>query len=118
MTPISLSRLEAQFLQIDPNNDRVWHCGVPMEDAQGVAFLCPRCFVLNEGRVGTHHIICWFAGRRVPDHLSPGPGRWTPAGTDMETLTLNGATPGGSRSVLLTAGCGAHFFVTGGSVHE
>lgn len=92
-----------------------------MRKAQGVQFLCPKCFVANGGKVGTHLILCWSRSRGVPDSAQPGPGRWTLEGTGFDDLTLNGDSPAGpgtgARSVLLTGGgCGWHGFVTKGEV--
>jgi hypothetical protein len=81
-----------------------------LADADGICFLCPKCFVDNHGSVGTHSVICWFAGR-VPDDLDPRPGRWNPAGTGIDDLTFVGP---GAASVLLTGGCGWHGFVKDG----
>jgi len=84
-------------------------------DADGVRFLCPVCYHDPPvGEVGTHVVICWFYGR-VPDDMSPGPGRWVPSGEGLGVLTL-GARPGGSDSVKLEGGCGAHFRVRDGVV--
>jgi len=87
-----------------------------IQAAQGVFFLCPKCYSTNHGPVGTHGVICWSRSRGVPDDAVPGPGRWLLEGNGFEDLTLNG--DGGSRSVLLTAGCGWHGFVTNGEVTE
>lgn len=83
-----------------------------IEQAQGVEFLCPKCFAENNGRVGTHRVICWSRSRGIADEVKPGPGRWTLEGTGLHDLTLNG--DGGSRSVLLLGGCAWHGFVTNG----
>lgn len=60
-----------------------------IEHAQGVLFLCPRCFTKNGGPVGTHSVLAWFAGRGVPDDAKPGPGRWIATGTSLGDLTLS-----------------------------
>jgi hypothetical protein len=87
-----------------------------IEDAQGVEFLCPVCFIANKGVVGTHGVICWSKSRGVPGDEDPKPGRWTLEGNSLGNLTL-GCEPGKSRSVLLLGdGCKAHFFVTNGEV--
>lgn len=83
-----------------------------LDQADGVWFLCPKCYSENGGVVGTHAVLCWFVGR-VPDDVDPKPGRWTPAGTGLSDLTFV-PSPGRSPSVLLTAGCGWHGFVTNG----
>ena len=83
-----------------------------LADADGVWFLCPKCYAQNDGCVGTHAVICWFVGR-VPDDVEPKPGRWTPTGTDLTDLTFV-PSAGRTQSVLLTAGCGWHGFVVNG----
>ena len=83
-----------------------------LTEADGVWFLCPKCFAANGGAVGTHAVICWFVGS-VPDDVDPKPGRWTPTGTGLNDLTFV-PSAGRSHSVLLTGGCEAHFFVTHG----
>lgn len=60
-----------------------------LEEAQGIMFLCPRCFEENGGAFGTHNTICWFRDRGVPDEVMPGPGRWAVAGTSLIDLTLS-----------------------------
>lgn len=90
-----------------------------IDEAQGVIFLCPKCYSDNEGSVGTHAVICWSRSRGVPEHAVPGPGRWKLVGTSLGDLTLDGDAPGGggARSVLLSGpGCGWHGFVTNGDV--
>ena len=88
-----------------------------MKDAQGIRFLCPKCYYENGGPMGTHQVICWFHGRGVPDDAPPGPGRWVAKGAGIDDLTLD-APPGKTRSVRLLGGCRWHGFVTGGSVDE
>lgn len=85
--------------------------------AQGIEFLCPKCFVENgNSSVGTHSVMCWFRDRGVSDVISPGPGRWTPEGTGYEDLSFVPGNPPMACSVLLTAGCGWHGFVRNGEV--
>ena len=107
----TLRQLEAKFLKIV--DEKGWDCEeVDLADAQGIRFLCPKCFVKNNGPVGTHSVICWFANRGVPDDLSPKPGRWNPSGTGLDDLTFVGP---GAASVFLLGGCGWHGFVKDGS---
>lgn len=87
-----------------------------ISQAQGVEFLCPKCFTENNGPVGTHAVICWSRSRGITDDVTPGPGRWMLVGTGFEDLTLNADPPNSARSVLLTSGCGWHGFVTNGEV--
>lgn len=86
------------------------HVVATLEEADGVQFLCPKCFAANNGPVGTHSVICWRP--RVPPDVLPNPGRWEFQGTGLGDLTL----VAGSSSILLTAGCKAHFFVRNGGI--
>ena len=88
-------------------------------EADGVEFLCPKCFKGNGGPVGTHAIICWNPS--VPQTTFPTPGRWNLGGTGYHDLSL----VAGSSSVLIkapdkekAAGIAEHWhgFVTGGEV--
>lgn len=81
--------------------------------AHGVWFLCPKCYLNNRGPVGTHRVICWFYGR-VSDDVEPKPGRWLPSPQSTGLGNLTFIAHKLSNSVLLTAGCKAHFFVTDG----
>ena len=83
-----------------------------IEQATGVSYLCPKCFVANGGRIGTHHIICWSPA--VPADIKPGPGRWNLVGTGLHDLSL----VAGSSSVLLTDGCKWHGFVERGEARD
>lgn len=58
-------------------------------NVHGVKFLCPTCFKKNNGPIGTESVLCWFAGRGVPDDAFPGPGRWAALGTSFDDLTLS-----------------------------
>lgn len=81
-------------------------------EADGVMFLCPKCYAENSGPVGTHSVICWFVGK-VTDDVDPKPGRWTPKGTGLYDLTFV-PSAGRSHSVLLLGDCGWHGFVSNG----
>jgi hypothetical protein len=81
-----------------------------MTAADGIMYLCPKCYTANGGPVGTHSVLNWFVGR-VPDDADPKPGRWVPAGTGIDDLTFVGPA---AASVLLTSGCGWHGFVRAG----
>jgi len=114
MTAFTLKQLEAAFLTCSDPNELEFKPAADVASAHGVVFLCPKCFAKNNGPVGTHSILCWFAGR-VSDKVTPGPGRWNPQGTSLDDLTFVGP---GAFSVLLTSGCGFHGFVENGSVRE
>lgn len=79
-----------------------------LSHAQGVLFLCPKCFKENEGPVGTHSVLVWFSGRGVPEYVEPK-ARWGASGSSLADLTT---TP----SILIRGGCGWHGFITAGEV--
>lgn len=82
-----------------------------LAEADGVEFLCPKCFESNgNSAVGTHLVGCWFVGK-VPDWIEPNPGRWNPSGSGLQDLTF---VPPGAVSVFITGGCGWHGFVKNG----
>lgn len=101
--------LDPEFLTVDIET-KIMTIVDNIEKAQGVNFLCPKCFVDNEGEVGTHRVICWNSS--VPQEVYPVPGRWEMEGSGFNDLTLKA----GSSSVLLTGGCAAHFFITNGDI--
>lgn len=85
-----------------------------LAEAQGVQFLCPKCYVANGGDVGTHWCDISFGGRGVMDeqgsHDREGrPTRWTVSGTDVDDLTTQ-------PSILILGGCAWHGFITNGEV--
>lgn len=109
----SLIELEAKFYKrLDDRSSKVVK---KLSDADGVMFLCPKCFAANGGRVGTHSVICWFTGK-VDADVAPGPGRWNPRGTGLKDLTFVGP---GAYSVLLPGpgGCGWHGYVANGEAN-
>ena len=90
------------------------HHGFSFEEAQGISFLCPRCFVKNNGKAGTHTCHVTFKGRYVGASQGIGDGkggfpRWKAQGSGFEDLTL---TP----SVQIVGGCGWHGYITDGEV--
>lgn len=112
--PRLLQDLDATFLRMVETN--AWRHQFELAGADGVMFLCPKCWTSNgNSKVGTHSVICWFVGR-VPDDLSPKPGRWTPSGTGLTDLTFVPGDPPKAISVHLTGGgCGWHGFVKNGN---
>jgi hypothetical protein len=107
----SLRELDATFLKFI-GDGYIQREIQDINEAQGIIFLCPKCFVENNrSNIGVHSVICWFQNRGVPDSMKPGPGRWNPQGTGIDDLTF---VPPGAVSVLLTAGCGWHGFVKNG----
>jgi hypothetical protein len=108
------TQLEGQFLRREVTDGHIRQIPVDtLAEAQGVRFLCPKCFRDNGGNVGTHQVICWSAERGTPADATPGPGRWKMEGTGLEDLTLSGEN-GKSSSVWLTGGCGYHGFIKNG----
>lgn len=104
-----LTELQPRFLKRESADN--FRCrDVSMTDADGIWFLCPKCFKNKGGPVGTHSIICWEPS--VPQDTTPTGGRWTIEGTGFDDLTL----VAGSSSVLLKGGCNAHFFVRNGQI--
>lgn len=104
---------ECAFVHNEPTTHEVWAPVEILFDADGVEFLCPKCFATNEGPVGTHAIVCWRP--RVPPDVAPKPGRWEFQGTGLNDLTLVAWSP----SILLDgSGCGAHFYIRNGAVEN
>jgi hypothetical protein len=105
-----LRDLQAGFLRVV--DDRASECVDDIAQADGVWFLCPKCFSANgNSDVGTHWVICWSP--KVPQTRNPVPGRWELRGTGLDDLSL----VAGSSSILLTGeGCGAHFWITKGEI--
>lgn len=88
----------------------VFHVPVETLDAaDGIEFLCPKCFAACGGKIGCHMVICWFENK-VSDDAEPKPGRWWPTGTGLDALSF--VPHSHSNSVLLLGGCGWHGFVT------
>ena len=105
-----LQDLEAKFIKLTGDDS---HIECPPWEADGIRFLCPKCYAIDNSPIGTHSVICWFFW--VPPHISPGPGRWTPDGENgIHDLTFVPGSPPKACSVLLLGGCGWHGFVKGG----
>lgn len=88
--------LEPQFLKWI--SDTQFRSDATFTEADGIMFLCPKCFIENKGPIGTHVVICWKP--HVPQSTFPRPGRWEQKGTGVSDLSL----VAGSSSVLLTGG--------------
>ena len=81
-------------------------------EADGIWFLCPKCFRDNgNSNVGTHCVSCWRPRVEQSEHLT-GPGRWELVGNNFNDLSLV-ANP---TSVQLEGGCNAHFTVSNGEI--
>ena len=115
---MNLTDLEPEFLKVESEKSFWRHDDFARAD--GIFFLCPVCFVKNQGSVGTHSVVCWQP--HVPQSIPPTPGRWAFQGTGYHDLTL----VAGSSSILLvckcppeTQPCGcckAHFFIRNGAI--
>jgi len=115
---VRLTELEPKFLRRldDTHFQRV----DTIAEADGIQFLCPACWIKNNGPVGTHAVICWRP--EVPQSTFPNPGRWTMQGTSFEDLSL----VAGSSSVLIRkteeevkkdgSGDPLHILVTNGEI--
>lgn len=91
---MKLSELKAQLVRYESRPDGEHMVTVQaLAEAQGVMFLCPKCFAENGGSAGTHRVIATFAGRGALDHQGSHdkdgkPTRWQVEGTGLEDLTL------------------------------
>jgi hypothetical protein len=103
-----LIELDPHFLVRRPSTEDGYQHVLERTDnvavADGIRFLCPRCYEKNGGAAGTHQIRVPFAGRGL------GQMGWHVAGTSFSDLTL---TP----SIALPGErCGFHGFITNGEV--
>ena len=106
---MKLTLLEPQFMRITSAGH---YADVDtLAEAQGVMFLCPKCFAKNCGNVGTHSVMVWFRDCGVPADEVPLPGRWGVSGTGYADLTI---TPSISLENPGKVGCQWHGFVTSG----
>lgn len=106
---MKLIELEPTFLIL--LSEKMFKMTDNLAEADGVQFLCPKCFAASDkGRIGVHSVICW--NPKVPQTVSPVPGRWELLGTGYNDLTLRA----GSSSVLITSGCMAHFYINNGEI--
>lgn len=110
-----LTELEPQFMRYESRDGHEYTCPVAgLSEAQGLWFLCPKCFQQNGGSVGTHMCDVTFAGRGALDHHGSRnkdgkPTRWNVSGTDFDNLTT---TP----SIQIEGGCNWHGYITNGEV--
>lgn len=121
---MKLLELEPQFLKVDPTNPDHFQSVDFIGQSNGLMFLCPVCFLKNDGPKGTHSVICWTP--EVPQTVNPKPGRWNFEGTGYGDLSL----VSGSSSILLDSKplseeekargykepCRAHFFIKNGEI--
>lgn len=90
-------------------------------EADGIGFLCPKCYTDNpreDKTITTHSIICWK--RHIPQTTPPTLGRWNFSGTDYNDLTL---TPSVNLDIRNEDGtrkypneCNAHFHISNGEI--
>lgn len=105
---LKLIELEPKFVTRKDDNHYQPHDDISKAD--GIWFLCPKCFRELGGSIGCHMVMCWCPS--VPQTTLPTPGRWNLQGTGYLNLTL----VAGSSSVLLISGCKAHFLVKNGEI--
>ena len=88
--------------------------GATPSTASTVVFLCPKCFHVNGGAVGTHRIRVGNHG--TEGHHQGGPN-WVFRGTGVDDFTLDWA-PGseGRSSIQIIGGCEAHFNIHNGEI--
>ncbi len=104
---IALTDLDPSFRKI--TDEKGSHQPVAsIAEADGIMFLCPKCYETKGGPIGTHMVICWRP--RVPQTIGPKPGRWEFQGTDLADLTL----VAGSSSIQLKGGCNWHGYIRNG----
>lgn len=80
-----------------------------IEQADGVRFLCPKCFAERNSPIGVHAVVCWKPS--VLPKVRPA-GRWGMTGTGMYDLTLVPA----ALAVKTPADCQCRFSVKNGEV--
>lgn len=106
---MELQELEPQFLKIKDERNFLFVDNIT--EADGMSYLCPVCFKNNgNSSKGVHSILSWQP--HVPEHMTPGPGRWNFVGTGYNDLSF----VNGSSSIALTGGCNAHFFIKEGKI--
>jgi hypothetical protein len=109
---MKLTELEPEFLKLESEDTWRTISSTLVADADGIIFKCPKCFIENNGPVGTHSVICWKL--HVPLTIHPKPGRWNLIGYSFYDLSIR-ADSTNSSSIRL-GGCGAHFFVEAGEI--
>lgn len=88
-----LRELEGTLVKITKRDRKTGHVREykpvkTLREAHGVSYLCPVCFWINGGSVGTHGCLHWFTKAKLPDDADPGPGRWNANGHDIDDLTF------------------------------
>lgn len=87
-----------------------------IDQAQGLMFLCPKCFLANGGPVRTHSVIVWSRSRGVPTRRRQGRGAGhSPAlGFTISPSTAIRLATRARIDLSGTAGCQWHGFITNG----
>lgn len=109
---MKLIELEPKFLRIKSDTDS--DLSDQIEGADGILFLCPKCFAKNGSAAGVHSIMCWQPHVPQSEHRV-GPGRWKFKGSGFHDLSLDNH-PNGASSVQLPVPCQAHFHIQNGEV--
>lgn len=114
---MKLSELEPKFLKRE--SDQSFLYVDTLAEANGLMFLCPRCWTRNKGPQGTHMVICWDPS--VPQSTKPVPGRWSLVGTCFDDLSLVAGSssvllPGSQQELEKGGACGWHGFVKNGEI--
>jgi hypothetical protein len=123
---MNIAELQAYFIRYDSREElkrfvdgerlAMTHYAIPVDtlaEAQGLHFLCPKCFQENGNTdVGTHWCSVSFADRGVTFEQgtknSKGEAvRWTPSGNNLTDLSL-------IPSILLEDGCNWHGHIING----
>lgn len=100
-----LTELDAAFVKLTDDAGSFRDCE-SYDGAQGLRFDCPKC--------RQHDVLIFFRG--VPEHITPGPGRWLAIGSGLDNIGLVPYEGHPKNSVQLTGGCNAHFMIIGGEV--
>ena len=82
-----LAELQPTFLVIERSNVQRREVD-DFNLAHGLMFMCPRC--LRRPVEGRHSVVCWFAGRAVPEEEIPTWARWMAIGSSYDDLTVDG----------------------------
>lgn len=107
-----LAELEPELLKLDSDGGG-WRTDATWGQADGLWFLCPKCWLANgRSAIGTHMVLC--RAPHVPQTITPRPGRWAMEGAGLDDVTL----VVGSSSVKIEGGCNAHFFIRRGRIED
>jgi hypothetical protein len=80
-----------------------------LNNAHGIRFICPKSFLLHNGKIGAHMIQIYFSGSPIPDSIGLNKDgksvRWSVSGSSLDDLSL-------SPSILeQDSSCGWHGFI-------